>query len=130
MWPLVEHQIENAHMLATAEKGRPRSASLRRAVSTAYYAVFQAVCATCADALVGSEKPWELLTPVFRAPDHYRTAQALLQGPPAATNDSAFTREEALRLIESAAEAIEIIDGLDTDTRLNLALRLAVRTRK
>ena len=32
--------IEQAHHLATREKTRPRQASLRRAVSTAYYALF------------------------------------------------------------------------------------------
>ena len=34
------HLLEQAHHLATREKTRPRQASLRRAVSTAYYAIF------------------------------------------------------------------------------------------
>ena len=71
MWSLVQHQLENARLLATHDKSRPRPASLRRAVSTAYYAVFQALCATCADTLVKGHGPWEVYTPVFRAPDHY-----------------------------------------------------------
>jgi hypothetical protein len=90
MWDLVQHQIENARALATIDKGRPRSASLRRAVSTAYYAVFHALCRTCTDRLVGWSKPWEVVTPVFRALDHYHTARALLQGPLAA--DPEFLR--------------------------------------
>ena len=35
-----EHLLEQAERLATADPGRPRTASLKRAVSTAYYAVF------------------------------------------------------------------------------------------
>lgn len=79
MWSLVQHQIENARILATLDKRRPRPASLRRAVSTAYYPVFQAICEMCAVRLVGWGKPWESFTPVFRALEHSRTAQALRQ---------------------------------------------------
>ena len=161
---LAKHQIVNAHLLATADKGRPRSASLRRAVSTAYYAVFHAVCAACADRLVGWRQPWTVYTPIFRAPDHYATTQALREPFLTAipelqrlglllkelqsarewadynpeprpnyrlgTNDTPFTRQEAMRLIDSAAEAISIIDQLDDDSRLKLATRLVPRTRK
>ena len=164
MSPLVHHQIDNARLLATAGKGRPRPASLRRAVSTAYYAVFPALSATCADRLVGSDRPWSVYTPVFRALDHRATAQVSrepsfaaspglkriglllteLQGARewadynpeprpdyrSGTNDSSFTREEALRLIDSAVEVLSILDQLDDDTRLKLAVRLVARTRK
>jgi len=164
MWPLAQHQIDNARLLAESGKGRPRSASLRRAVSTAYYAVFQALCATCADRLVGSRQPWSVYTPVYRAPDHYASVHALREPLLAAipqlqrlglllrelqsarewadynpeprpnfgqgTNTSAFTRQEALRLIDSAVEAVGILDRLDQDARLKLAIRLVARTRK
>ncbi len=164
MWSLVEHQLENARMLARLDKRRPRQASLRRAVSTTYYAVFQALCETCADTLVGWNKPWEAFTPVFRALEHSPTARTLLQGSVAKTpelqrlgfafnelqaarewadynpeprpsfeegrNSSPFTREEAITLVELAAEAIEILDRLDEDARLKLATRLVARTRK
>lgn len=79
MWSLVTHQIENARALAGLDARRPRQASLRRAVSTAYYALFQALCETCAAELVGWDKPWESFTPIFRAVEHGRAAQALLQ---------------------------------------------------
>ncbi len=159
-----EHQIDNARLLATVDKGRPRSASLRRAVSTAYYAVFQALCAACADTLVGRSEPWSVYTPVFRAPDHYATAHALREpflaaipdGPRLGlllkelqsarewadynpeprpnyrpeTNNSVFTRQEALRLVDSAVEAIAIVARLDQNARLKLATRLVPRTRK
>jgi hypothetical protein len=164
MWPLVEHQIENARLLAKADKRRPRSASLRRAVSTAYYAAFQALCAACADRLVGWSQPWSVYTPIFRALDHYTATQALrepflAEAPDLrrlglllkelqrvrewadynpeprpdyrlGTNDSSFTREEALKLIDSAVEAVRIVDRLDGDARLKLAVRLVPRPRK
>ena len=38
--PLAEQLLEQAQHLANREKKRPRQASLRRAVSTAYYALF------------------------------------------------------------------------------------------
>jgi hypothetical protein len=38
--PYPEHLLEQARHLARREKTRPRQASLRRAVSTAYYALF------------------------------------------------------------------------------------------
>ncbi len=66
-------------------QGRPRQASLRRAASTAYSALFQALCETCADSLVGWRKPWETFTPIFRALEHGRVAQKLLQRSVAAT---------------------------------------------
>lgn len=77
MWSLVAHRLENARALALIDKGRPRQASLRRAVSTAYYALFQALCETCAAELVGWDKPWEAFTPIFRALEHGRVAQTL-----------------------------------------------------
>jgi len=38
--PLPEHLLDQALLLARIDKTRPRQASLRRAVSTAYYAIF------------------------------------------------------------------------------------------
>jgi hypothetical protein len=38
--PFAEHLLEQAEHLAKRERNRPRQASLRRAVSTAYYALF------------------------------------------------------------------------------------------
>jgi uncharacterized protein (UPF0332 family) len=38
--PFADDLLEQAHHLATREEGEPKQASLRRAVSTAYYAVF------------------------------------------------------------------------------------------
>ena len=79
MWTLVAHHLENARTLATLDKGRPREASLRRAVSTAYYSLFQALCEMCAARLVTWNRPWEAFSPIFRALDHRRTVQVLTQ---------------------------------------------------
>ncbi|RBP07397.1 hypothetical protein DFR50_12742 [Roseiarcus fermentans] len=43
---------------------------------------------------------------------------------------SPFTREETLALIEVAEAAVAILDRLDDDARLKLAVRLVARTRK
>jgi len=87
MWILVQHQLSNARLLATHDKRRPRQASLRRAASTAYYAVFQELCATCAGTLVKWGKPWEAFTPIFRSLEHGRAARTLLQSSVATTSE-------------------------------------------
>ena len=91
MWLLVAHQLENARLLARIDKGRPRQASLRRSVSTAYYALFQAICEVCAAELVGWGKPWEAFTPIFRSLDHSRVLEAL-------RNPSMADKPELVRL--------------------------------
>src|SRR5271155_2246861 len=93
MWSLVKHQLENARLLATHYRGRPRQATLRRAVSTAYYAVFQALCVTCAETLVGEGKPWGEFTPGFRALEHGHVAHALRQ--PSLATDVRFPAPRA-----------------------------------
>ncbi len=45
--------IATARDLVGTAKGRPRQTNLRRAVSTAYYALFHCLAACCADTLVG-----------------------------------------------------------------------------
>lgn len=78
-----QHSIEAAKMLAgshdiiPASPGRPRQAMLRRAVSTAYYAMFHALCESNADTLVGQSPPSphsDLWIETYRALQH-RTAK-------------------------------------------------------
>lgn len=72
--------INSADLIAAAldlveagSRGRPRQANLRRAVSTAYYAMFHCLAACCADMLVGgvgaerSEPAWRQ---AYRALEH------------------------------------------------------------
>ena len=69
--------IRIARHLATGgvsgNRGRPRQADLRRAVSTAYYALFHALSHCCADTLAGAtpshrrQSGWQL---VYRSLEH------------------------------------------------------------
>ena len=60
-------------LVGTNRRGRPRQSNLRRAVSTAYYAMFHCLAACCADTLVGgagadrSEPAWRQ---AYRALEH------------------------------------------------------------
>lgn len=69
---LEQDLLETARKLANANQRRPKQADLRRAVSTAYYAVFHALAHECADRFIGtgdqrSEAAW---TQVYRALEH------------------------------------------------------------
>ena len=56
-----------------AGSGRPRQVDLRRAVSTAYYGMFHALCGSNADTLVGAAPPMQGTNPwvhAYRALEH------------------------------------------------------------
>ena len=58
---------------SSSASGRPRQAMLRRAVSTAYYAMFHALCQSNADTLVGSSPAGpdvELWLDTYRTLEH------------------------------------------------------------
>ena len=58
--------------------GRPRQAELRRAISTAYYALFHTLGNSCADSLVGgrsSTRTRQAWRQAYRALDHRRVKQ-------------------------------------------------------
>ena len=48
--------IESANILVKSCKGKPSQVSLRRATSSAYYAMFHCLSRNCADLLVGATK--------------------------------------------------------------------------
>jgi hypothetical protein len=57
----------------TGSNAKPRQSDLKRAVSTAYYAVFLAMCRNAADTIVGSTKSYRsgpAWRQVYRAVDH------------------------------------------------------------
>lgn len=60
-------------LLGEGLRGQPRQSDLKRAMSTAYYAMFHALCRNCADFLIGkssasrSEPAWRQ---AYRAVDH------------------------------------------------------------
>ncbi len=65
--------LDTATVLLTSSKGRPTGASLCRATSSAYYALFHCLARECANLLIGggnaerSEAAWRQ---VYRALDH------------------------------------------------------------
>jgi uncharacterized protein (UPF0332 family) len=77
--------LDTAKHLAASLKGKPRQAHLRRAVSTAYYALFHHLAKSCADTVVGSVKA-KRCQPAWR-----QTYRSLAHGPArAACNNKAL----------------------------------------
>ena len=65
--------VKTSRDLARVSRGRPREANLRRAVSTAYYAMFHCLAESCANLLVGgqgSERSQHAWNQAYRALDH------------------------------------------------------------
>jgi hypothetical protein len=65
--------IKTARILLASSKGKPSVVNLRRAISTAYYAVFHCLARSCADLLIGSpgaKRSIEAWQQVYRALDH------------------------------------------------------------
>jgi len=147
--------LELADHLAHREAGRPKQVSLRRAIATAYYAIFHALAHLCADALVGWSKPWEVVAPIYRSLDHgtakrlFERAQSrtifgeyvaeigdifisLQQARHIADYDPqplGLSRGETVELIKRARKALQLIEGVRADTRLLLAVHLVARQR-
>lgn len=73
--------LASAEKLAKASKGKPKRADLRRAVSSAYYALFHAMAEDAANLLVGKgatapDKAW---AHVYRALEHGAAKKACEQ---------------------------------------------------
>lgn len=152
---MIEDFLGLADELAGREAGRPKQASLRRAVATAYYALFHALAKLCADQLIGASKPWQVYTPIYRSLDHnaarklFREARksSALAGELEAIafafltlydkrieadylpEPFRYSRQEVKDLIQDARSAIASIDGLPSDTKLALAVQLLTKTR-
>lgn len=146
--------LDIASHLAQLEKGKPRQTSLRRALSSAYYALFHALAKLCADKLVGFSKPWEVYTPIYRSLDHGRAKDVFKRisshrGPRVAIigqifillqerrhtadydpSPFPFGRAETLDLIEQSRQAIEQLSKLSDEDRLFVATQLVAQTRR
>jgi len=150
--PLVADLLEIADGLAQ-QSGRPnlRQAAIRKAVSTAYYAVFHALCTICSDGLVRWSRT-ELVAKTYRALDHGTARKRLsaLASQPGASADlkricvtfgelqdkrndadyersrSLFNKNEALTEIRKARETVELLGRFDEDARRRLAIDLLV----
>jgi uncharacterized protein (UPF0332 family) len=135
---------------------RPRDAFMRRAVSTAYYAMFHALCRLCADQLIGGKHEktpaWQR---VYRAMEHKTAKNALLRKevtdlhPALATFGVTFAIlqdkrvaadydpvsfsiyfDETNSLVDQADSAIKSLYGVDDDIKRNLAAILLIRVRQ
>ncbi|MTW14808.1 hypothetical protein GJ689_01070 [Rhodoplanes serenus] len=135
---------------------RPREAFMRRAVSTAYYAVFHALCRLCADTVIGAihhkSQAWER---VYRGVSHTGAKAVLTSSKELAAFPSEFAsfgaafvllqKERELAdygpapfgkyfadtesLVGQAANAIVILNNLDDSHRRALAAALLVKAR-
>lgn len=145
--------LDIASHLALLEKGKPRQTSLRRAISSAYYALFHALAKLCADKLVGFGNPWDVYSPIYRSLEHGRAKDVfkriashrgsgvaiigqtfilLQERRHTADYDPSpfpFGRAETLDLIEQSKQAITQVGGLSDEDRLFVATQLVARTR-
>jgi hypothetical protein len=129
---------------------------MRRAVSTAYYAMFHALCRLCADQLIGGKHEktpaWQR---VYRAMEHKIAKNALLRKevadlhPALAIFGVTFANlqdkrvaadydpvsfsiyfDETNSLVDQADSAIKSLYGVDDDIKRNLATILLIRVRQ
>lgn len=130
-----------------------QQAAFRRAISTAYYAVFHALCTVCADGLVGWSRQ-DLVSDVYRVLDHGAARRKLslpaaaILSPDLAKFGLSFhhlqsrrhaadyappsftvTRLDAEAAVAQARDAVAIIAGLGAEARTRLALLLLVTQR-
>lgn len=152
-------------LIATAEKlaggrrlGRRKQSDLRRAVSTAYYAMFHAMCRNAADQFIGATKagrPNRAWMQAYRAVDHgpakkQCSRQTILGEFPDAVQDFAatfvelqaerhradydpsanFTLSEARAFISRARRAIRELRGADARDRRAFAAYVALKFRE
>ena len=137
--------LVTARHLAKARPSKPRQADLRRAVSTAYYAVFHALAHECADRFVGTNRvsrSREAWNQAYRALEHgfakQQCERAPKQGFPAYvvqfadaftalqeerhradySPEANYTRAEALVHVKMAEQAIKgLRHGAKPDAR-------------
>ena len=147
--------ITTARDLCRRTGRRPRDAFMRRAVSTAYYAIFHALCRLCADKLIGGNRDktpaWQR---VYRALEHKTAKNALLRKevtdlhPALATFGVTFAIlqdkrvaadydpvsfsiyfDETNSLVDQADSAIKSLYGVDDDIKRSLATILLIKVR-
>ena len=145
--------IETAHGLTELSPRRPSQANLRRAQSTAYYAVFHSLAATIADALMGKGRgdAWHQ---TYRALDHgsarrgCQNTRAMREFPPEIQNfaetfndlqsarhqadyalDGRYHKPDVLADIATAEAAIAWLEGADAQHRRRFAAHVLFKRR-
>lgn len=80
---LSDDLLKTARLLTAATQGKPRQADLRRAVSTAYYALFHTIARQAADifATTGENQSHPAWVQVYRSLDHGTAKEACKQAP-------------------------------------------------
>ncbi len=147
--------IVTARKLARASPRRPRQAELRRAISTAYYAVFHAIANDAAELLVGAGalRTTSAWVQTYRALDHGFAKDAcrrvkglgLPPGVEACANafihlqearhqadydpQVRYTRADALSWVERAEAAIASLRGAPREDRRAFAIHLLLKRR-
>lgn len=150
--------IEASELLIVVTTGSPKQAMLKRAVSTAYYALFHALAYNNVDALLGWGMPsphyWDIVSPIYGLIEHGSAKSAL--GRITRTHPQSdvfirvgsafaeiqkqrmladydpkprFTLSAVRELIEVAREAIADIGRLRRDDRRFLASQLIAKNR-
>lgn len=154
---LVYELLNVAQFLADQSSGRAseQNARRRRAVSSAYYALFHALSSVCADTLSGRTQDADVADLVYRALGHaelrktLKSADARRLAPGVASVAEAFAKlqerrydadyadpgltigaPETFDAIEIAREAILVLAELDPKTRLRLAVLLLATSRQ
>jgi uncharacterized protein (UPF0332 family) len=148
---MVSRLLDAADLLLT--HGRRSGAYRRRAVSTAYYAVFHSLAKTCSETLLTQEKT-DAYVRVYRALDHGPLKNAFAAGPlrelahfreignivtllqserhkadylpPTA---GVFGAEQAKQLVDQARDVIARIEELTLEDRRTLATHLLFKNR-
>lgn len=152
------HLIRIARQLASGEvggnRGRPRQAELRRAVSATYYALFHALAHCCADWLAGSGRTGASWIQTYRALEHGHARnqcndQSAMSVFPAGIKDfgkifvlmqrqrqqsdyspiATFDRERVMQLITEAENAITALENAPTAGRRAFAIHVLFRRR-
>jgi hypothetical protein len=153
------------NLIATAEglvsfRPQPGSAGLRRAVSTAYYALFSRLAALCAGRLARSAPTSDSFKAIYRAIDHGHARKVLAahaefsapigeaferlqEGrhwadysldthpePDKAARRERFSRAEAAEYVDLVRRTIMTINALSSDSKQRLAVRLVARARR
>lgn len=147
--------LATARRLAKASASKPRQADLKRAVSTAYYALFHAMAKNAADMVVGAgasraEKAWRQ---VYRSIDHGFAKNAckevralgfptgiiacadefvsLQEARHSADYDPTYrlTRAETLTWVSRAEAAIKSLRGCSTKDRKAFAVQVLLKKR-
>lgn len=153
---MIDDLIALAYRLAKASPGRPRQADLRRAVSTAYYALFHAMARNVADVMVGtvkakrSEAAWAQAYRGLQHGDARSACEAARNLPfPQAIKDCAdafaelqlerygadydplyrVTRAYSLSLVQKAEDAIRKLRAAAAKDRRAFAVHVLVRRR-